>query len=122
MEWMVLLDEEFEKWLDSLESAIRIRIVAHLGKLKAYGPSLGRPSVCSVRGSRFLNMKELRIQCGGDPWRILFAFDPARRAILLVGGNKRGDKNWYTRHVTLADERYQRHLDKMSKDDAQNPG
>lgn len=121
MEWTVLLDEEFEDWLDSLESGIRIRIVASAGKLKAFGPSLGRPSVCAVKGSRFPNMKELRIQCGGDPWRVLFAFDPARKAVLLAGGNKRGDKQWYSRHIALADERFQRHLDRMIKDHDENP-
>jgi hypothetical protein len=66
--------------------------------------------VDTVKGSRFTNMKELRVQVGGDPWRILFAFDPQRSAILLVGGNKRGDKRWYKTFIPIADERFERHL------------
>lgn len=60
-------------------------------------------------------MMELRIQFHGDPWRILFAFDPKRRAILLVGGNKRGDKRWYKKNLAIADERFQRHLKRLEQ-------
>jgi hypothetical protein len=56
-------------------------------------------------------MKELRVQFRGAPWRILFAFDPNRAAILLVGGNKRGKKRWYEKHIAIADERFRRHLE-----------
>ncbi len=56
-------------------------------------------------------MKELCIQFRGDPWRILFAFDPNRAAVLLVGGNKRGDKRWYKKQIPIADARFKRHLE-----------
>jgi hypothetical protein len=62
-------------------------------------------------------MKELRIQYQGNPWRILFAFDPRRAAILLVGGNKRGKKRWYRDHIALADERFRRHLERLAKEE-----
>jgi hypothetical protein len=62
-------------------------------------------------------MKELRVQFRSDPWRILFAFDPNRAAILLVGGNKRGDKRWYRTHLPIADERFRRHLDRLERDE-----
>jgi hypothetical protein len=62
-------------------------------------------------------MKELRIQYQGDPWRRLFAFDPRRRAILLVGGNKRGMKRWYQDQIAIADERFKRHLERMTVDE-----
>ena len=62
-------------------------------------------------------MKELRIQYQGDPWRILFAFDTRRRAILLVGGNKRGKKRWYQDQISVADERLKRHLESMTEDE-----
>ena len=112
MEWTVLLDEEFEIWLESQEAGLGREVLAHAGLLKAHGPSLGRPRVDTVEGSKFQNMKELRIQYQGDPWRVLFAFDPERKAVLLVGGNKRGDNRWYKKNVPVADERFRRHLDR----------
>jgi len=63
------------------------------------------------------NMKELRIQYHGDPWRILFAFDPRRAAILLVGGIKSGDKRWYEKHIRIADRRFERHLERLEEED-----
>jgi hypothetical protein len=60
-------------------------------------------------------MKELRVQFRGEPWRILFAFDPDRAAILLVGGNKRGDKRWYKKHLPIADARFRRHLERLEQ-------
>ena len=88
---------------------------AHAGLLRERGPQLGRPYVDTVEASAFTNMKELRVQFRGDPWRILFAFDPNRAAILLVGGNKRGDKRWYKKHLPIADERFRRHLEQLHR-------
>ena len=61
-------------------------------------------------------MKELRIQYQGDPWRILFAFDPDRNAILLLGGNKRGDECWYDDNIPVADRRFKRHLVRLKEE------
>jgi len=76
-------------------------------------PALGRPRVDTIEGSSFKNMKELRIQYKGEPWRVLFAFDPHRQAILLVGGNKSGNKRWYKENIPIADQRYQKYLDAL---------
>lgn len=116
MGWNVFLDDEFEAWLDEQSRDLQDEILAHAQLLAHHGPNLGRPFVDSVQGSRFSNMKELRLQWRGEPWRILFAFDPKRRAILLVGGNKQGDKRWYKKNIPIADRRFDKHLRIMEKD------
>jgi hypothetical protein len=115
MEWDVQLDGDFAAWLAGLEANLRTEIVAHANLLREHGPLLGRPYVDTLEDSDFANMKELRVQFRGDPWRILFAFDPRRTAILLVGGNKRGDKRWYKKHLPIADERFRRHLKRLEQ-------
>ena len=117
MEWKVLLDPEFEIWLLEQESELREAVLAHAVLLGKYGPALGRPRVDTLQGSKLSHLKELRVQHQGCPWRVLFAFDPKRRAILLLGGNKRGDKRWYKKAIPLAEQRYQRHLQSMEKTD-----
>jgi hypothetical protein len=115
MEWEVLSDEEFAEWLLEQDIGLQDEILIYRNLLKQYGPTLGRPRVDSVKGSKFHNMKELRVQWKGQPWRILFAFDPKRRSILLLGGNKQGDKRWYDRNIPIADARYEKHLKSMEK-------
>jgi hypothetical protein len=110
MNWEVLLDENFAAWLDELDIDLRNEILVRVRLLQERGPQLGRPYVDTVKGSDVSNMKELRVQFRSDPWRILFAFASGRSAILLVGGNKRGDKRWYKTHIPIADERFRRHL------------
>ena len=61
------------------------------------------------------NMKELRVQCKGSPWRILFAFDPDRKAILLVGGDKTGDERFYKTNIPIADARFDKHLEELKE-------
>ncbi len=117
MEWDVLFDEQFDEWLAALELGLQNEIWAYVELLRRLGPNLSRPRVDTVKGSAFSNMKELRIQYQGDPWRILFAFDPRRNAILLVGGNKRGKKKWYEKHIRIADERFRRHLRRLKQDE-----
>lgn len=113
MEWDVQFDEDFEAWFAGLPEALQDEILGLALLLRERGPHLGRPQVDTVKGSEFSNMKELRVQYRGDPWRILFAFDPVRRAILLVGGNKRGDRRWYETHIPIADARFRRHLEQL---------
>ena len=115
MEWDILFDEDFAAWLVGLEADVRNQILAHANLLREHGPQLGRPHVDTLEGSAFTNMKELRVQFRGEPWRILFAFDPNRAAILLVGGNKQGDKRWYRTHLPIADERFRRHLKSLEE-------
>jgi hypothetical protein len=116
MEWDVLFDPEFDAWFETLEVGLQDQIYAGAKLLISLGPNLHRPRVDTVKGSEFANMKELRVQYQGDPWRILFIFDPHRRAIFLVGGNKGGKKRWYDEHVPLADARFRRHLERLKKE------
>ncbi len=113
MEWKILLDPEFEIWLIEQEIGVREAVVAHAKLLGRFGPALGRPQVDTLKGSILTHLKELRVQYHGEPWRVLFAFDPKRRAILLVGGNKQGDKRWYHKAIPLAEARYERHIEEM---------
>jgi hypothetical protein len=113
MVWTVSLDDDFASWLDGLDAGLRGEILSAAGLLFTYGPHLGRPKVDTVKGSEDDNMTELRVQYAGDPWRVLFAFDPVRNAVLLVGGNKAGDRDWYKRNIPIADSRYSKHLRKI---------
>jgi len=81
------------------------------------GPGLGRPTVDTLNGSRFPNMKELRTNFGVHAIRILFAFDPRRTAILLIGGDKAGEKKFYDRMIPVADRLYQEHLDALDREE-----
>lgn len=92
MAWDVEFTDEFGAWWDGLTEAEQDSVAADVRVLGEFGPALGRPHVDKVKGSRFLNMKELRVQYAGKPYRILFAFDPRRTALLLIGGNKNGQR------------------------------
>lgn len=88
MEWVVEFDEEFLLWFEELPEELQDEINAVLIVLAEFGPALRRPRVGNIEGSKYPQMKELIVQHQGEPWRILFAFDTVRHAILLVGGNK----------------------------------
>lgn len=107
--------ELVEAWLLELDQRSYELVVAAIGLLSDEGPHLGRPLVDTVIGSRHRNMKELRPGSSGrSELRILFAFDPTRRAILLVAGNKAGDwKRWYRVNMLIADRRLDTHLANM---------
>jgi hypothetical protein len=74
------------------------------------GPALGYPQSTNIRGSKFSHMRELRIQHEGRPYRVLYAFDPIRVALLLLGGDKTGNDRWYERMVPKADSIFEEHL------------
>ncbi len=107
--WSVEYTGEFESWWTDLTEDEQERVAAAVELLEEHGPSLGRPIVDTLKGSRHANMKELR-PLGGH-LRVLFAFDPRRTAILLCGGDKseRWD-NWYEQAIPLADQLYDDHL------------
>lgn len=112
------VDVEFvETWLTSLDEASYEQVIAALELLAERGPHLGRPLVDTVVGSRHRNMKELRPGSSGrSELRVLFAFDPERQAILLVGGDKAGNwAKWYTKNIPVADERFDRHLERLRR-------
>ena len=117
--WVVELHPDFAKELEESaagDPSLRREIVAAAIQLERFGPTLGRPLVDTVKGSRYPNMKELRVRHRGAPWRILFAFDPARRAVLLVIGNKASDKRWYGRSIAVAEARFADHLERTKRD------
>ena len=107
--------ELVDDWLATLDEKSYELIVAALEVLAEQGPSLGRPLADSIVGSTYRNMKELRTGSSGrSEVRILFAFDPERKAILLVAGDKAGNwQKWYLTNIPLADERYRQHLDRL---------
>jgi hypothetical protein len=106
----VVLDENFLAWLDEQEPEVRVEVLAHARLLAAEGPGLARPYAAVLDDAGYAGMRELRLQVGGKPWRILFAVDPDGTAVLLDGGGKSGDPRWYRRHLTEAGRRYERHL------------
>lgn len=116
MEWNVIFDPDFRVWFYQQEQGLQDEAFAVIKILEEFGPQLGRPRVDTIKASNFNNMKELRIQFQGEPWRILFAFDPKRQAILLVGGNKTGKKRWYKENVPIADQRYTQYLEILEEE------
>lgn len=111
MGWEVYLTDDVDRWLDGLAGVDRgsyVQVVAAIEVLAAVGPSLGRPLVDTVKGSRLHGLKELRPGSSGETeLRLLFMFDPWRSAILLVGGDKSGDwTGWYRRAIPRAEELY----------------
>ncbi|GAB2497714.1 hypothetical protein GCM10027063_41420 [Promicromonospora xylanilytica] len=124
MLWDVEFDEVVFEWLTGLEEESFVQVRAAINVLRDRGPQLGRPLVDSVTGSRHKNMKELRPgSAGRSELRVLFAFDPARSAILLVGGDKAGRwQDWYRSAIPLADDRYDSHLEALKKADDAGAG
>lgn len=107
--WEVEYTDQFEAWWDSLDVEDQADIDVAVQALKVYGPGLGRPFVDTLKGSRHRNMKELRPL--GTAIRILFAFDPRRTAILLIGGDKTNRwRDWYEAMIPMADQLYDEHL------------
>jgi hypothetical protein len=108
--WEVEFTDEFETWWHTLSESEQGKVDARVGLLIERGPHLGFPFSSQVKASRFPEMRELRAPAGGDPLRILYAFDPRRTAILLVAGDKTGDDRWYDINVPVADRLFERHL------------
>src|SRR4051812_32524784 len=110
--WEIRWTQEFQDWIVSgeVDAAARSDIRAALLVLRERGPGLGRPHVDTLKGSRHANMKELRVQSNRRPFRVFFAFDPLRRALLLMGGNKQGNRRFYHQYIPIADDLFDRYL------------
>src|SRR6266852_3025120 len=106
MEWVVEFTDEFGEWWDSLSAEEQESVDFSVRLLEAHGPNLRSPQSSGVKGSKHDHMRELRIQHAGRPYRTLYAFDPRRAAILLIGGDKTGNDRWYEVYVPLADKLY----------------
>jgi hypothetical protein len=115
MVWEVKVSDEFIEWYDSLNEHEGVSVDSAVDMLVEYGPTLGRPYVDTLNGSAYPNMKELRVQHQGRPYRILFAFDPRRNAYLILGGDKTGDKDWYLDAIRRADAIYAQHLEEIGE-------
>jgi hypothetical protein len=117
MAWEVEYTDEFGAWWDTLTGAQQVDIDAHVQELERRGPRLPFPYSSGVEGSRHGHMRELRVQSGGRPLRIFYAFDPRRAAILLIGGDKTGDDRFYARYIRVADDLYDEHLAELEKEE-----
>jgi len=115
--WAVELGDEFEPEFNNLHEDVRTEILALSRLLQQLGPQLGRPRVDTLNGSRHANMKELRFSATDGAWRLAFAFDPKRTAILLVAGDKSGvsEKNFYKQLMAKADKRFDAHLNRLKQ-------
>ena len=116
MIWTITFGSAFEVEFGDLPEAVQDELVASVRLLAAKGPALGRPYVDTLKGSSFANMKELRFNAADGTWRVAFAFDPLRRAVLLVAGDKSGvsQSRFYDSLIARADMRYQTHLDRYA--------
>lgn len=114
--WEVEFTDELGEWWGLLTEAEQESIDASVRLLEEKGLNLGFPHTSGIEGSRHAHMRELRVQHEGRPYRVLYAFDPRRCAILLVGGDKTGDDRWYDVHVPIADKLYDTHLATLRKE------
>ena len=115
MQWSLIYHDEFATWLTDQEEDLQNEALAYLEMLKDRGPLLGRPYVDTLKGSSLTNLKELRFEYQRAPIRILFAFDPKRQAVILLGGNKQADKRWYERNIPIAEKRFKQHVQNLDK-------
>ncbi|MFN5953314.1 MAG: type II toxin-antitoxin system RelE/ParE family toxin [Dolichospermum sp.] len=115
MSWIVEFHQDFETEFDALPEDVQNKLLARANMLEAFGSELGRPHVDTLNGSRHSNMKELRFKAADGVWRVAFAFDPRRNAILLVAGDKSGgsETRFYKQLIKTADARFDKHLSQL---------
>ena len=117
MSWVVEIGDEFKPEFFELLEDVRMEILALTRLLQQFGPQLGRPRVDTLNGSRHANMKELRFSAADGEWRVAFAFDTKRKAMLHVAGDKSGsgEKRFYRKLIRKADNRFDAHLARLKK-------
>jgi len=116
MAWDVEYTDEFGEWWSGLDESQQEDISAVAQVLMERGPDLPFPYSSGIAGSKHEHMRELRVQSAGRPLRIFYAFDPRRAAILLIGGDKTGDKRFYKKMIPVADRLYDEHIDELRKE------
>jgi hypothetical protein len=116
--WVVEIGDEFEPEFFALQEDVQTEILALTRLLQQFGPQLGRPRVDTLNGSRHTNMKEPRFGAADGEWRVAFAFDSKRKAILLVAGDKSGvgEKRFYRELIRKADYCFDAHLARLKKE------
>jgi hypothetical protein len=117
MNWTVIFHEDFLPEFSELPLEVQDKLIANARLLEQYGSTLSRPYVDTLKGSSYSNMKELRLNAADGVWRVAFAFDPLRQAILLVAGDKSGtsQKRFYRQLIALADKRFKKYLENLEK-------
>lgn len=112
MTWTVRFAAEFAPEFRELAASVQTELLAQAKVVEQFGPQTGRPRVDTLNGSKHANMKELRFEADDGVWRVAFAFDPMREAILLVAGDKSGggEARFYRTLIAKADARFDRHL------------
>ncbi len=113
--YQIIFTDTFRDWLDNLTPIERDKVMASIGLLRQYGHQLNRPYADTITGSGITNLKELRTQISGKPYRSFFVFDPLRQAVLLCGGDKTGDKRFYKRMIPLAESVYSEYLKQLKQ-------
>jgi len=118
MKWEVEFHEDFDPEFDAMPEDVQDEIRALAGALEKIGPLLGRPRADTLNGSRHANMKELRFDASDGVWHVAFAFDPRRKTVLLVAGDKSGvsEKRFYRQLIEKADRRFDDHLSRIKKE------
>ena len=116
MPWTIEYTDEFGAWWESLSEAQQDDTDSVVGLLEARGPQLGFPYSSGLLGSQHAHMRELRVQSGGRPLRIFYAFDPRRTAILLIGGDKTGNDRFYEEYIPIADRLYNEYLEELRRE------
>ncbi|CDG98733.1 type II toxin-antitoxin system RelE/ParE family toxin [Xenorhabdus bovienii] len=113
--WELITSDLFDEWFKKQDDSLQETLLAAMINLQRYGPMLGRPYVDTLEGSSYPNMKELRVQYGGNPIRALFAFDPKRCAVIFCAGNKKGEneKRFYENMIKIADAEFKKHLENL---------
>jgi hypothetical protein len=110
MSWEVVITDECRGWYEALSEEEQDSVDFGVSLIQRMGPSLKRPYADIIHGSTFANLKELRVQHAGRPYRVLFIFDPKRNAVLLIGGDKTGNDRWYEEFVPKAESIYREYL------------
>ncbi|MEG5061816.1 type II toxin-antitoxin system RelE/ParE family toxin [Microcoleus sp. A2-C5] len=115
MTWNIEFYLDFYSEFTEFPTDVRLELLAKLTLLQEFGPNLKRPHVDTLNDSTYTNRSELRFQAADGVWRVAFAFDPRRTAILLVAGDKSGssEKRFYKQLIKIADSRFTGHLNKL---------
>ena len=114
--WVIEYTDEFGVWWAGLTEAEQEDVATSVKILESAGPDLKFPYSSGINGSKHTHMRELRIQHKGRPYRVLYAFDPTRVAILLIGGDKTGNNRWYEIYVPIADNLYDEHVETLKRE------
>ena len=115
--WTVVTVETFDSWFLALSEHEQTDVLAYIKLLEIKGANLGRPYVDTVKGANHIkHLKELRVQHKGTPYRVFFAFDPKRQAVLLCGGDKTGNKRFYKKMIPIAEKAFLQYLSESSNE------